>query len=464
MTRTYTDTACWRPVLAVTAAGPFQLSGDTLSAVLDILPLIVVIIVVVGVMLWLLAWMARYFEYLKNLENPWLDRATLDFVRRVLEGVWIAILAIGVLAIAQIRSSVLREVLTQFLERVPALFFFIFVMFAAAITVRVLHRFAAYLRGELRAKPKRVAPPSALAFAEIVLKYLIYIASLVIAVLGSIGALPTPDQDAIRAVVALPSIQVGAGIALIVGILVIVIADRLVDSVFEDVKHRTKKFTAVALDEFKAVTRYAVWILGAIVILFVFLSFILSATALIVFAVGFVTFLVIVSLIAFEPLRDAIAGIMVMRGDPFDVGDRVKIGDDLVCDIVSISLTKTQVRTVRGELVMLPNEHLHSLPVVNFTRSTPSAILVELAVAFDVAHSQVADLLRRAALETEGIVKNRPPQVYGSQVEGDSVVYQLFAFTDAPERMKEIKSDIIGKIQDLFGAAGIRPKARPGAP
>lgn len=447
-------------MLAVVGAGPFQLSGDTLSAVLDILPLVVLIIVVVGVMLWLLAWMARYFEYLKNLENPWLDRTTLDFVRRVLEGVWIAIIAIGVLAIAQTRSQTLHDVLTQFVARVPALFIFVFVMFAAAITVRILHRFAAYLRGELRTKPKRVAPPSALAFAEIVLKYLIYIVSLVIAVLGSIGALPAEDQAAIRTVVTLPSIQVGAGIALVVGILVVAIADRLVESIFEDVKHRTKKFTAVALDEFKSVTRYAVWILGAIIILFVFLSFILSATALVVFAVGFVTFLVIVSLIAFEPLRDAIAGIMVMRGDPFDVGDRVKIGEDLVCDIVSMSLTKTQVRTVRGELVMLPNEHLHGLPVVNFSRSKPSAILVEIAVAFDVAHAQVADLLTRAALQTEGVVKNRPPQVYGSQVEGDSVIYQLYAFTDTPVRMKEIKSEIIGKIQDLFGAAGIRPKAR----
>jgi small-conductance mechanosensitive channel len=447
-------------VLAAVTPAPFQLSGDTLSAVVDILPLVVLIIVVVGVMLWLLAWMARYFEYLKNLENPWLDRTTLDFVRRVLEGVWIAIMSIGVLAIAQTRSQVLHDLLIQFVERVPALFFFVFVMFAAAVTVRIFHRFAAYLRGELRTKPKRVAPPSALAFAEIVLKYLIYIVALVIAVLGGIGALPPADQDAVRAVVALPSIQVGAGIALLIGIILVVIADRLVESIFEDVKHRTKKFTAVALEEFKSVTRYAVWILGAIIILFVFLSFILSSTALIVFAVGFVTFLVIVALIAFEPLRDAIAGIMVMRGDPFDVGDRVKIGDDLVCDIVSMSLTKTQVRTVRGELVILPNEHLHGLPVVNFTRSRPSAILVEVAVAFEVAHSQVADLLTRAAVQTPGVVKNRTPEVYGSQVEGDSVVYQLFAFTDTPDRMKEIKSEIIGNVQDLFGAAGIRPKAR----
>ena len=96
------------------------------------------------------------------------------------------------------RSAAVHEVLSAFVTRVPALFFVVFVMFAAAVVVRVFHRFAAYLRGELKTKPKRVPPPSALAFVEIVLKYVIYLAALIIAILGGIRTLPQADRDFIQ--------------------------------------------------------------------------------------------------------------------------------------------------------------------------------------------------------------------------------------------------------------------------
>ncbi len=170
--------------------------------------------------------------------------------------------------------------------------------------------------------------------------------------------------------------------------------------------------------------------------------------------------LVVAALATMGTLHEAIAGVNLMMADPFDVGDRVKIGDDLVCDVVSMSLTRTQVRTLRGELVQIPNTRLLQMPVLNFSRSKPYAIFVEVSVAFDVGHDRVQDLLVRAALETEGIVKERPPQVFGKDVEGDAVLYQLFAYTDQPERMKEIRSALVFRIQELFGGAGIRPRTR----
>ncbi len=444
---------------------PFQVEGDPLSTILGFLPIIVLIVVLVGAMMWILAFISRYFEYLKTVESAWLDRDTLDFVRRVLEMVWIAFMAIGILAIAQVRSPLLHDYLVAFVRRVPSIFLFVFVMFAAAIVVRALHRFAAYLRGELKAKPKRVAPATALAFTEIVLKYVLYIAALVIATLGSLRALPAEDQAYITANVgALPSVEPIAVLEVVLGLAIVVIADRFVDSIFEDFKRRTTKFSATVIDEFKGLARYGVWSIGAIVLLFIFLGLILTESHLIVFAIGFVSVLVVMAILAFEPVRNVLAGMTLLRADPFDVGERVKIGDDLVCDIVSMTLSRTQVRTLRGELVQIPNTRLLAMSVLNFSRSKPYAIFVEVAVGFDVGHERVQGLLLQAAAETEGIVKDRAPQVFGKDVVGGAVLYQLFAYTDRPERMKEIRSALVFRIQDLFGAAGIGPSARPAGP
>lgn len=435
---------------------PLQVAGDFLSAFLDILPILVLIIVVAGAMLWILGWMSRYFEYLKTIESTWIDRTTLDFVRRVLEAVWIALMALILLAITQTRSTALRSLLADVLAVIPAAFVFVFVLFIAAIVVRVLHRFAAYLRGELRAKPKRVAPVGALAFAEIVLKYIIYVAALVIAVFGGLRALPGPDQAYIQQNFGtLPAIEPVALLGLLFGLLAIAVADRFASSIVEDMKLHSAKFSLRALDELKSVARYAVWIVGAVVLLFIILSLLLSGDRLVIFAVGFIALMVALALFAFSPVQNALSGFTLLRADPFNVGDRIKVGEDLVGDVVSVSLSLTSIRTLRNEVVQLPNATLLTTPIVNFSRSKPYAVFLEVPAPFDVAHDRVRDLLLQAAAETEGIVRDRPPEVFGRGIRDGAILYQLFAYTDQPERMKEIKSALVFKVQDLLARAGI---------
>lgn len=435
---------------------PFQASGDALSAFVDLLPVVVLIVVLAGVMMWFLGWISRYFEYLKTIESAWLDRTTLDFVRRVLEAVWIAFTVIIILALAQTQSLAIRDLLAAVVGVVPALFVFVFVLFIAAIIVRVLHRFGAYLRGELKAKPKRIAPSGTLAFAEVVLKYVIYIVALVIAVVGSLRALPPEDQAPIQQLISvLPGIEPVAILGILAGILAIAVADRFVDSVFEDMKHHTTKFSVRALDELKGVARYAVWILGAVVLLFIVLSLVLSGDRLVIFAIGFTALMLALALFAFSPVQNALAGFTLMRADPFNVGDRVKIGDDLVGDVVSMSLSLTSVRTLRHEVVQIPNASLLETPIVNFSRSKPYAVFVEVPVAFGVGHERVRDLLLEAATGVDGVVKERPPEVFGKEIRDGAIVYQIFAYTNHPERMKEIKSALVYRIQDLLTRAGI---------
>jgi len=262
----------------------------------------------------------------------------------------------------------------------------------------------------------------------------------------------------------LPGIPGPALIGVLVGVLVVGIADRFIDSIFEDWKRRTRKFSARVMDEFKTLARYAVWLLGAIVLLFIILALALTETQLVVFAVGFIAFLIAAAMIAFDPVRNLLAGITLMRADPFDIGDRIKIGTDLVCDVGAMSLTLTQVRTLRGEVVSLPNSRLLEEPIVNFSRSKPYAMSVEVCVDFAIGHAHVCDLLLRAARETEGIVPEPSPLAHGKDLEGSSIRYQLLAYTNQPERMKECKSALIYKIQELFGQANIRPVGpRPGA-
>lgn len=66
----------------------------------------------------------------------------------------------------------------------------------------------------------------------------------------------------------------------------VAVADRVVASIVDDVRLRTRKLSIRALDEFKAVPRYAVWLLGALVVLLIFLALVVPPAYPIVFAVG----------------------------------------------------------------------------------------------------------------------------------------------------------------------------------
>src|SRR3990172_2535003 len=307
------------------ALGPLQAEGDGLIDILPYLPTVALIIVAIALMMWFLAWMSRYFEYLKTIESRWIDRPTFDFVHRVLEALWIAFMIIVVLAIAQTQSPALRGVL----------------------------------------------------------------AALGLAILGGVRILPSEDQAAIaQNIGTLPAPNLAVVLELLAALVLVLVADRFVNSIFEDLKRRTRKFSQRVLDDFKAITRYAVWLISAVIILFLLLGLVLTADRLVIFAIGFLAFLMLGTVLAFDPARNALAGVTLMRADPFDVGDRVKIGDDLVCDVVSMGLTTTQVRTLRGEQVNLPNTSLVQVPVMNFSRSRPYAISVDGAIDFDVGHEQ----------------------------------------------------------------------------
>ena len=441
---------------------PFQ-QGEALADAFNLLGPIAGIILVVAAMLWFVAWLTRYVEYLKSLESRWMDAGTLDFVRRGLEAVWITLMAIVVLGIASTQSEPIRDTLVAVVLRLPALFFVAFVLFTAELVVRLLHRFAAYLRGELKTKPRRAAPRHALAFTEIVLKYVLYIGALSLAVLGGVRALPSEDQAFIGANVGtLPAPDRAVGLGILIALLVVFVADRFVNSIFEDLKGRTRKFSARVLEEFKSLARYAVWLISAVVVLFVLLGGLLGQEQLVVFAVGFIAFFVLIAVLAFDPVRNALAGVSLIRADPFDVGDRVKIGDDLVCDIVSMGLATTQVRTLRGEAVNLPNAGLLGATVTNFSRSRPTAIAVDVAIPFEVSHGRVDEILLRVASETRGVVSEPAPRVLGTALDGGSIRYEVLAFTDAPSKMQDVRSALIFGIQDAFREAGIRPQG-PGA-
>lgn len=423
-------------------------------------PWLVLVIALIVAWMYALAYMTRYFEYLKMQESRYLDSRALDIVRAVVQWIWVGILAILVLVIAAVQSKEAEQFLGTLNSLIPAILFAVVVLLITVVLANILRRFADYLRKSVEMRREGLVGPEALGFVELVLKYLIYVLGGLIALLGGLALIPEdPVQDWVRVNILDPiqaaNLPALAAIVIVVAITAFAVS-RLTSSLFEDMKRRSRKFSPRVIELFRRLSRYIIWGVAAIILVFLLLSVLLGPVEIILAALIFLLLVLASIFVGIDSIRNALSGIVLMMSDPFDEGDRVKILDDLVCDIKSIDLSLTHVETLRGEVISVPNSELLGKRTVNFSRSETYAMAVEVEVGFEIPHSKVRNLLKEAADRTDGIVDEPVPQVFAKTVDDGLILYQLLAYTDKPETMKEINSKLIYNVQDVFLEGGIK--------
>ncbi|MEQ9467454.1 MAG: mechanosensitive ion channel family protein [Ekhidna sp.] len=156
-------------------------------------------------------------------------------------------------------------------------------------------------------------------------------------------------------------------------------------------------------------------------------------------------------------IANAVAGLVITYMRPFRVGDRVKLGE-VTGEIIEKTLLVTRVRTTKNEDITVPNSSILTGHTVNYSSSSKSLGLIlhtSVTIGYDVSWRKVHELLIEAAVATEGVNVSKEPFVLQTSLDDWYVSYQLNAFTDAPEIMPKIYSELHANIQDKFNEAGI---------
>jgi small-conductance mechanosensitive channel len=152
-----------------------------------------------------------------------------------------------------------------------------------------------------------------------------------------------------------------------------------------------------------------------------------------------------------------VAGVLLTYTRAFKVGDRVKIGDTFG-DITEKSLLVTRVRTIKNVEITIPNGSVLGGPVINYSTLAPVHGLIlhtTVTIGYDVPWAQVHQLLIDAAGRTEHIMPTPAPFVLQTSLDDFYVSYQLNAFTNRPDIMAGIYSQLHVNIQDCFNEGGV---------
>ena len=156
-------------------------------------------------------------------------------------------------------------------------------------------------------------------------------------------------------------------------------------------------------------------------------------------------------------VANIVGGVVLTYMRPFKVGDRVKIADT-IGDVIDKTLLGTRLRTIKNVDVTVPNSMVLGSHIINYSSSAKQKGLIlhtRVTITYDAPWRKIHELLKSAASATENILKEPEPFILQTALDDFYVHYELNVYTDKPNIMAKIYSDLHQNIQDKFNEAGV---------
>jgi small-conductance mechanosensitive channel len=173
---------------------------------------------------------------------------------------------------------------------------------------------------------------------------------------------------------------------------------------------------------------------------------------------GITAFLgLLISIGAAPAVASIIAGVVLIYMRSFKVGDWVEIAGN-TGRVTRKSLLVTRMVTARRKEISIPNSKVLADHIVNYSagaRKEGVVLYSTVSVGYSTPWAEVQEALVAASLETPHVMKDPAPFVWQSKLGDVAVNYEINVWTDLPEEMYEIKSQLHRNIQDRFAKVGI---------
>ncbi len=156
-------------------------------------------------------------------------------------------------------------------------------------------------------------------------------------------------------------------------------------------------------------------------------------------------------------LSNIIAGLVLTYMRLFTIGDRVKIGD-VVGDVIEKSTLVTRVRTIKNEIISIPNSTVMNSHTVNYSSDSKEKGLIihsTVTIGYDVPWKEMHEALLEAARRTELVVEEPKPFVLQTSLDDFYVSYQINGYIREPNKQATVYSNLHQHIQDVCFERGI---------
>jgi small-conductance mechanosensitive channel len=154
----------------------------------------------------------------------------------------------------------------------------------------------------------------------------------------------------------------------------------------------------------------------------------------------------------------ALCGILLMYSRAFKAGDYVRInGTEGV--VVEVGALSTKIRTIKNEVVNIPNSLVVTIQSKNFSmlqRTTGLIVHTSVTIGYTAPWRQVEGMLLTAAERTSNIRKTPAPFVLQTTLGDYAVRYQLNVYIELAEERVPTLALLHRNIQDVFNEYGVQ--------
>ncbi|WP_126146810.1 mechanosensitive ion channel domain-containing protein [Synechococcus elongatus] len=144
------------------------------------------------------------------------------------------------------------------------------------------------------------------------------------------------------------------------------------------------------------------------------------------------------------------SGITLLIEQPIKVGDLVSL-DGVLGTVEKISFRATAVRTLDHVHVIVPNDRLVDSNIINWSyQNTASRVHLPISVAYGTDPLWLTDALLTVARQDSRVLTQPAPTVWFRSFGDSALNFELLFWTDRPELIEPIKSDLNFRIASEF--------------
>ncbi len=154
-------------------------------------------------------------------------------------------------------------------------------------------------------------------------------------------------------------------------------------------------------------------------------------------------------------VANIMGGISLVTDRPFEVGDRIQIGE-YWGDVEEIGLRSTRILTARREYVIIPNRLMDEREIWNYTKRYPEIRLdIPVGISYDSDRELAKSLMIQAGREHPDVLSFPRPTTKVREFADSGLHLELWCYIGDARIRYRVQSDLLERIKDLFDQHGI---------
>ncbi len=158
-----------------------------------------------------------------------------------------------------------------------------------------------------------------------------------------------------------------------------------------------------------------------------------------------------------EIIANYLSGITIAIGEPFAVGDFVRIGNTTGI-VEKIKIRTTELIVPEGQLVEIPNKDIINSPIINYTATGQRRIEVKSGISYESDPEKAKNIGLEVVSKIKGVNKEMPIEFFYDEFGNSALNFVLRAWMDFENSQTDffkLKSKIITELLKAYDRENI---------